>query len=303
MFYSIKDRLRRAHFRHACRAVFDAPPLVLDSSSPAIVFSQLPHKDLMMFLVALRSFARYVPVKGVHLLSDGSVTADDRALLREFIPGLVFHELTDFRSDACPAGGCWERLLGIAELVRDHYVIQLDSDTLAIAAIDEVAGCVRNDTAFTLGTWDRQEFETMAERATQAKTIIAGQNNSHIQVVAEANLDKLSGYESLRYVRGCAGFAGFPVRSFSRERVEALSQEMYAALGPKWNTWGSEQFASNVIVANSARAAVLPHPKYCACNRVQAETAFIHFIGSCRFNDGTYARLARRVIGELHGRA
>ena len=303
MFYRIKDRLRRAHFRHECREVLEAPPLALESSSPAIVFSQLPHKDLMMFLVALRSFVRYVPVKGVHLLNDGSVTAEDRALLREHIPGLVFHELADFRSTVCPSGGCWERLLGIAELVRDHYVIQLDSDTLAISAIDEVAECVRDGAAFTLGTWDRQEFETMSERAGQAKKIIAGRDDSHIQVLAEANLDKLSGYESLRYVRGCAGFAGFPAGSFSRERVEELSQEMYAALGSKWNTWGSEQFASNVIVANSARAAVLPHPKYCACNRVQAETAFIHFIGSCRFDDGTYARLARRVIGELESRA
>ena len=104
-------------------------------------------------------------------------------------------------------------------------------------------------------------------------------------------------------MRGCSGFAGFAARSFSREQVEALSQEMYAALGSKWNMWGSEQFTSNVMVANSPSAVVLPHPKYCACNRVQAATAFIHFIGSCRFNDGTYARLARRVIGELESRA
>lgn len=302
MLYRIKDRLRRAQFRYECRGILDVQPIAFDPYSPAIVFSQLPHKDLMMFLVALRSFVRYVPIKGVHLLNDGSVTAEDKALLYEQIPGLIFHELADFRSAACPSGGCWERLLGIAELVRDHYVIQLDSDTLAISVIDEVAECVRSDTSFTLGTWDRQRFEAMSDRAGQAKKITAGQDNSHIQVLAEANLDKLSGYESLRYVRGCAGFAGFAARSFSRERIEALSQEMYAALGSKWNTWGSEQFASNVIVANSERAAVLPHPKYCACNRVQAETSFIHFIGGCRFKDGTYARLGKRVIGELNGR-
>jgi hypothetical protein len=213
----------------------------------------------------------------------------------------MFHELADFRSPSCPSGGTWERLLGIAELVKNHYVIQLDSDTLAISAIEEVAECIRNDTAFALGTWDRQNFETMGDRAAEAKKIVAGQGDCHIQVLAEANLDKLSGYQSLRYVRGCSGFAGFPARSFSRERVEALSQEMYAALGSKWNTWGSEQFASNVIVANSARAIVLPHPKYCACNRARAETAFIHFIGGCRFDGGTYARLAGCVIGELAG--
>jgi hypothetical protein len=302
VLYRIKDRLRRAHFRHECRGILDLPPIAIDSSSSAIVFSQLPHKDLLMFLVALHSFARFVPIKGVHLLNDGSVTAEDRALLHAYIPGLVFYELTDFRSPACPKGGTWERLLGIAELVQDHYVIQLDSDTLAISAIDEVVKHIRNDTAFALGTWDCQEFETMAERADQAKKIISEQDNSHIQVLAEANLDRLYGYESLRYVRGCSGFAGFAARSFSREGVEALSRQMYAALGSKWNTWGSEQFTSNVIVANSPSAVVLPHPKYCACNRVQAVTAFIHFIGSCRFNGGIYARMAKRIIGELKGR-
>ena len=253
-----------------------------------------------MFLIALKSFVRYVPINGVHLLSDGSLSAEDKSLLRDHIPSLVLHDLKDFSSPACPTGGTWERLLGIAELVQDHYVIQLDSDTLAISELDEVADCACHDTTFTLGTCDRQESETMAGRAARAKKIVAEQDSNHVQVIAEANLDKLNGYEKLRYVRGCSGFAGFAVRSFSREIVETLSQEMYALIGSKWNNWGSEQFASNVMVANSARAIVLPHPKYCACDRVQDETVFIHFIGSCRFNDGTYARMAKRVIGELH---
>lgn len=301
MFFRIKDRIRRAHFRRASRDVITLPPIVLDASSPAVVFSQLPHKDIFMFLTALRSLTRYVPINGVHLLSDGSVRAEDKMLLKEQIPNVSFYELDDFRSPACPTGGTWERLLGIAELVRDHYVVQLDSDTLAIAAIDEVRNAVYDDTAFALGTWDHQEFETMQGRAAEAKRLIDGEGMYHIQLLAEANLDKLSGYEGLQYVRGCSGFAGFSRRSFNKERVEAFSQEMSAVLGAKWNAWGSEQFMSNVILANISGAIVLPHPKYCACNRVRAETAFIHFIGGCRFNDGIYARHARRIVDELKG--
>ena len=299
MFYRIKDSLRRVQFKHESRRILKSPPVALDSSSSAIVFSQIPHKDIMMYLVALKSFVRYMPVKGVHLLNDGSLTEEDKALLRDYIPRLVLYELTDFRSAACPQGGTWERLLGIAELVQDNYVIQLDSDTLTVSEIEEVTGCIRSDSSFTLGTWDNQTFEAMSDRAIKAKRIIAGQYRSHIQVLAEANMDKLSGYEAARYVRGCSGFAGFSHRSFSRDKVENLSREMYAVLGSEWNMWGSEQFSSNVIVANSASALVLPHPKYCACNRVQTETAFIHFIGSCRFSAGMYARLARRVIDQL----
>lgn len=299
MFFRIKDRIRRAHFRRESRDVVTLPPVALDARSPAVVFSQLPHKDIFMFLTALRSLTRYVPVSGVHLLNDGSLSAQDKALLKALIPKVSFYELHDFRSPACPAGGTWERLLGIAELVRDHYVIQLDSDTLAIAAIDEVRNAVYGDTAFALGTWDHQEFEAMQARAAEAKRLIESPGMHHIQLLAEANLDKLSGYEGLQYVRGCSGFAGFSRRSFNNERVEGFSQEMSAVLGDKWNAWGSEQFMSNVILANISGSIILPHPKYCACNRVRAETAFIHFIGGCRFSDGTYARLARRVIDEL----
>ncbi len=48
----------------------------------------------------------------------------------------------------------------------------------------------------------------------------------HMQVVAEANFDKLSDFESLRYVRGCSGFAGFARQSFTREFVEDISAQM-----------------------------------------------------------------------------
>ena len=298
MLYKIRDRLRRLQFRHKSQGVLRALPLSLEPSSPAIVFTQLPHKDVMMFLVAVRSFVEYVPIKQVHVLDDGTLTEADKDLLRSQLPGLAFHDLAEFRSSACPSGGCWERLLGISDLVRDHYVVQLDSDTLAVAALNEVAACIRDSTSFTLGTWDRQQLEPMVERAVQARKIRDGRGSTHIQIMAEASLDKLPGYRSLRYVRGCAGFAGFGARSFSREAVETLSQNMYAALGAQWNTWGSEQVASNIIVANAARAEVLPHPKYCACNRVTSDTAFIHFIGDCRFKHGTYVRLAKRAIAE-----
>ena len=47
-------------------------------------------------------------------------------------------------------------------------------------------------------------------------------------------------------------------------------------------------------------AIVLPHPKYADCHKMQpAVTEFIHFIGSCRFDDGNYARLGAQLIARL----
>ena len=296
MLYGLKDKIRRVRFAAQCSAVLRTSPISLDSSSELALLSQLQHKDVLMYLVALKSFARRIKPRTVFVLSDGSLDARDREIIREHIPGVTMLELTSFRSAACPTGGCWERLLAISSLVADFYVIQLDSDTLTVGPIAEVRNCVDRRSAFALGTWDNQDFEPMSERAETAAKL-RPTATAHVQLVAEANLDKLDDFRSLRYVRGCAGFAGFPRGSFTRRFVEDISAQMHAALGNKWADWGSEQVMSNIVVANAAHAVVLPHPKYADCHKMKlGETEFIHFIGSCRFDNGTYARLAKRVI-------
>ena len=299
VFYRLKDKLRRQRFSAKCQDILKTPPVSLRGGSNVAVLSQLQHKDLLMFLLALKSFANEVPVEHVYLLNDGSLTSDDVALLRTHVPGFKLLELHDFQGSSCPRGGCWERLLAIAELVKKHYVIQLDSDTLTIGALPELIENVRHGAAFTIGTWDNQEIETMQERCATAKARHPD-SGSHVQLVAEANFDKLKRFESLRYVRGCAGFAGFPQHSFSKEFVEEISNEMEAAMGTKWTNWGSEQVMSNIVVANIGNARVLPHPKYSDCLKMKPPgTVFIHFIGSCRFNQGIYERMGGEIIESL----
>ena len=273
--------------------------MALDLSGNLALLSQLQHKDVLMFLLAAKSLAEQVRPRAVFVLNDGSLSEEDRVLLGAHIPGVTILELPQFRSAECPIGGCWERLLAIAELVEHYYVIQLDSDTLSVGPIDEVRDCVRGQTAFAIGTWDNQECESMREQWETAVGL-KPDSGAHVQLVAEANFHKLRDFETLRYIRGCAGFAGFPRRSFTRGFVEKISREMRAAIGDKWAEWGSEQVMSNIVVANIPGAVVLPHPKYADCQKMRlGETAFIHFIGSCRFKGGTYARLGAEVIETL----
>jgi hypothetical protein len=299
MFYRLKDQVRRIRFAGECKGVLQSAPVALDASSHLALLSQLQHKDVLMFLLALKSFARQIAPRAVYVVNDGSLSADDRRLLKDHVPGLAILELPAFRSPSCPSGGTWERLLAIASLVDDHYVIQLDSDTLTLGPIDDVRKCIGNETAFALGTWDNQKMETMRERSETARKL-EPERSKHVQVVAEANFDKLTDFGSLRYVRGCSGFAGFARKSFTRDFVEGISVEMQAAIGEKWREWGSEQVMSNIVVANVPNAVVLPHPKYADCHKMRpGVTQFIHFIGSCRFDGGTYARLGAEVIGTL----
>jgi hypothetical protein len=299
VFYGLKDRMRRARFSARCGAVLRSPPVALDMSSNVASLSQIQHKDVLLYLLAVKSFARRIGIRAVHVLDDGSLSQADRGTLQEHIPGLTLHALAEFRNAACPTGGTWERLLAIAALVRDQYVVQLDSDTLTIGPIDEVRECVARQVAFALGTWDRQKMEPMRERWETARQL-SGRAAEHVQVVAESHFDRLRGFESMRYVRGCSGFAGFAPGSFERAFVEDVSAQMRAAIGEKWDEWGSEQVMSNIVVANTPGAVVLPHPKYADCHKMRSGvTEFVHFIGGCRFDGGHYGRLGAQVIAAL----
>jgi hypothetical protein len=60
MFYQLKDRMRRMRFASECKAVLQSAPVALDASSNLAVLSQLQHKDVLMFLLALKSFTRHI---------------------------------------------------------------------------------------------------------------------------------------------------------------------------------------------------------------------------------------------------
>lgn len=288
MFHELKDRLRRRHFTQMVKGLLQSPPIEPGADRSPAVLSQLQHKDVLMYLAAIKSFARHVPPGAVHVVDDGSLTPEDRTLLARHVPEILFHALSDCREPGLPTGGTWERLTAIARLSKSRYVIQLDADTLTRAPVDEVAAAVRENRAFTIGTWNGQAIESARERAEQTRTRNA--KSTHVQMLAEAHFDQLAEADTLKYVRGCSGFAGFPVGSGKLELMLNLSSQMQRLVGDKWLEWGSEQVMSNLIVSNQPDARVLPHPDYTDCEKIQpGMTRFVHFIGTCRFRNGRYA--------------
>ena len=290
------ERLHRMRFNRVVRAV-QHTPVVACQPGGVVVLSMVHHRDVLSYLLALKSFVRYVPAARVVLVADPTLNQNDRAVLRAQVPSIEIREAAEFRHDGVPTGGCWERLCAIAEYVADGYVIQLDADTVAVAPLPEVRQAVNDGVSFTLGTEDDQRVGPADETASWARKRLA--EGDHIQLAAEALLDQLEPKGSWRYVRGCAGFAGFARNSITPARVVEVSRQMGRLLGPRWAQWGTEQFTSNLLVASSEGGRVLPHPQYCAPHHRRADSAFFHFIGYVRFSNGLYARTASRVCSEL----
>jgi hypothetical protein len=292
MFHRVKNAFRKRWFAFRSKGILATPPIQAVENGVKVV-TMVSHQDVIMCLIAVKSF--YACVKGgeVIVINDGSLTSGDLDLLKVHLSAPQVISVRDIGSGRCPTGGCWERLLLIAELVKQSHVVQLDSDTITLRDIPEVREAIASGSSFTLGTGMGRNIVPMNQICDEMKAY----SSDHVQVLAEQLFDRLHRYPQLRYIRGSAGFAGFAKGSFSRGVLEDFSAEMQSSLGKRWSAWGSEQVASNVMVANAPKASVLPYPKYSNFTPEirYEECSFLHFIGTHRFEKGVYLRSARDI--------
>lgn len=250
-----------------------------------------------MYLVAIKSFYAQLGQANIYAIDDGSLTADQRRLLREQVRGITVLHINDAPRKRVPKGGCWERLLYMIQLAQSAYVIQLDSDTLTRRPLAEVIDACLAQTPFIL-SGDRDGARVFSrEEASRAVTLSQGR---HVQTVMERQLAEIPGLKP-QYVRGSAAFFGLPRGALTLDEVEDFSERMVQALGLRWNEWGTEQATVNYLVANLAGTSVLQPPKYTHRWKTApgSDTAFIHFIGTHRFENQFYALQSRKVIKAL----
>lgn len=287
-YWRLRGRLER---------ILEIPPAALRPGG-VTVLSQVRDRDMLMYLLAAKSFAREIDVGRFVVLDDGTLTDEDHDTLAEQVPGVTITPIADIPCPGTPRGNCWERLHRVVELAESAYVIQLDADTVTLGPLPEVAEQISQGSAFTLCSESDAGIVPLAQAADYA----ARRNSDHIQILAERTLAGLDPTIGTRYARACAAFTGFPPGTWRREAMQRFSQYMSAQLGPRWATaWGTDQVTSNFLTANSPHAGLLPSPEYCdyVGRPVSRDTRFLHFIGTYRFRNGAYRDTARHVIDAM----
>jgi len=297
----VVQRLKRDYFRSrhnkAIRQVLSTPPVVR-GNLPFLLLSMVHTRDIHAYLVALKSFVHFTNPERIVVVCDPSVTEQDQELLRRQVPHIELRPADEFVHPDIPRGGVWERLYAISGFVRDHYVVQLDADTVTTQAIPEVLEGIRTGTGFVLA--DLPDTPLCALPAVRERALGWLKPGAHIQTIAESEMANVGLPADVLYVRGCAGFTGFPRSATMRDDMTDFSRRMTAKLGADWKRWGTEQVTSNFLVANANGTRALPFPKYGTPDCATPETAFYHFIGSMRFINGKYeatSRAAIRMIG------
>ncbi len=283
-------------FDTIARSVLKTAAIECDDKSNLIILSQTCSRDLLMYLVAIKTFTRFVKPCKVVVIGDG-LSEFEKKVISNHINNLEVIDIQDVNACGFPHGGTWERLLSIIDLCPYNYVIQLDADTITLSNPIEVIKCVEENRSFTLGTQMGKEivsFTRMSEILVEL-----GIDSQHVQIKSELSFTEIDSDNNLKYIRGCSGFAGFSKGSSNRGKILELSQAIEQKIGmKKWREWGSEQVMSNIVVANTNNPLILPTSKYdyFEPKKNVEEYVFLHFIGTYRFYRLVYYRLVAKYI-------
>lgn len=299
-FNELKNKLNTKYqkwmYEQVVKGVLNTPPLV-PGKLPFIVLSMVHQRDVLPYLVAIKSFAKQANPQRIVIVCDPTIGDTERQIFKQHVPHVELRDAAEFRMPEIPVGGCWERLSAITEYAKTVYTVQLDADTVTIGGIAEVVNSVSTNTGFVIGEDPNQPLLTLGEAAELSKNW----SDKHIQAFAEKRMNK-AGLGMSLYVRGCAGFTGFPVDEHMRNKMIDFLKKMREISQSRWNEWGTEQITSNYLVANSNGAKVLPFPDYRTPKGTLKDVRFAHFIGYVRFANNLYRQSTQALIKVMQAR-
>ncbi|WP_340587386.1 hypothetical protein [Erythrobacter alti] len=298
-------RSKREATRHAeaITAILDTPPIV-PKHDGVVLFSMIGTAVLLPYLVAVKSLWGELQRGRVAILDDGTLTAQDRAILAHHCGDPEIMRISDVVLGEFPAGGTWERLLTILDRRGSEYWIQLDSDTVTISPVDEVAEAIARNRSFVfLGEVEASDGPLPLAEFHQ-RFCARGAVHDHVQSRIETSLDQVDEARGWKYVRGCSGFAGFAATGSGRALASAFLTEIKGMIGEKDVTiWGTEQVTSNFLLANENSPVVLPYDRYLNywAEDWGKDASFVHFVGTHRHDNGAYVRASLQAIERLGG--
>lgn len=295
MLSRIVNKFNFKRFDWSTRHVLELPALNTDPGGNFSVLSMLCKRDLFQYLVAIRSLFQYATPKQVIIVNDGSLGSFEIEKIHNACPSANIVPIHNYRVDGLPRGGCWERIVAVSEFSKHEYIVQMDADTLFRGMPIEMIEAIHQNRSFALPTDSGTEVKTAADCIAFAeKRKLDGV--FHIQIDAEASLGIMGDVKSVKYIRACAGFAGYAPGTLTIEKLREVSNKYHGLFGERWYDWGTEQFTSNFILANDKSLSVLPIEKYDSVDKFKEQLVFVHFIGCFRFDKGIYIREAKNII-------
>jgi hypothetical protein len=293
LFYRLKRTIRYVRFHHQIARLLDTPPIQV-KNAPFVIVSMVAAYDTRLYILAIKALYRRLGQGKIVIISDGLSEAS-KDIIRHHVQGIEIVPLESIDTGPIQHGGTWERLVYCIDRTVTDYVIQMDADVLCVGPIPEVLDCLAHNRAFNLADGiPKKPLDQWVKDGIARKT-------DNVVFAFEKKAPNYPGAADLLYLRGSSGFAGFARGAVDRRFLEDFYQKSKDLMGPRWREWGTEQIASNFIIANSPGSIGLPKPKYLTWERheIPQDLSLLHFLGYCRFDQGVFTRFANREIDTL----
>jgi len=307
-------RERRKPTRHSASIadILDTPP-ILPKPDGVVLYSMIGTAELLPYLVAIKSFWRHLQRGRVAILDDGTLTAQDRAILAYHCGDPEFLAREQIDTARFPAVDSWRCLLAILDRRGSEYWIQLGNDTVTLGPLTEVTEAIAANHSFILAG----NPATCAQDPGQVQVQTLGEFVRHSypdgpagcsnRAQIESRLGKIARKDWL-YVNGGTGLSGFAAGGPGRRLALALLAQIHELVGDKaLSQTGIEQIATNFLIANEPRSAVLPAARFAGdcVKRPDQNSVFVRFsaegaFGASRFAENDYVLASRKAIDHLN---
>lgn len=295
------------------RGIRRTPRMESNPSSDTGIHSAVPHRYLLAYLVAIKSLLHFHADITVFVHDDGSLSEEDKALIRSHIDGarIIGRAAADdrFRAEIkddflTMVRSSYTSYLKLFDptLVSDkRRIIIVDTDTLFLAHPFAVV-----DWAVRGGLpWYHRVHQGKMKMVESAISKFTQPQEIHVQALITRDLDDINAKLKRRYqfMPGFnSGFIGYDNGTVNFSELRELLRLLYTRFADRIFRWGSEQTTHGLILG-SRGAQALPVEKYLVYTQQSAylagEAIFIHFIGENRFYRMRYPKLAGQIIREL----
>lgn len=299
-------------------AVKRTPPMACNPESDTGMHSAVPHRYVMAYLTAIKSFLRYCADVAVFVHDDGSLRDEDKQLIRDQVPGVQIIDRAwadqefaarvadEFLMKVRTSYTSYLKLFDPTLISDKRRIVIVDTDVLFLRRPSAVIEWIQQGgTPWYHKSEPWRKRSDADQKAEPAPAAPKPEEPKHIQWLVVKRLAEINRHLGTQFAFEPgfnSGFIGYEQGTVDYAELKRLLVHLHETLGDKIFRWGAEQTMHGLVLCGKG-ATPLPSEDYMVYTNLNSsraeQAAFVHFIGEFRYYRLKYPRLAAKIIKEL----